>query len=58
MKVYHGSYMKVDKIDLSKSKPNKDFGKGFYVTLNPQVKKIADRETLFENFTGQNTVRF
>jgi hypothetical protein len=32
MKVYHGSYMKVDKIDLSKSKPNKDFGKGFYVT--------------------------
>ena len=41
MKVYHGSYMKVDKIDLSKSKPNKDFGKGFYVTLNPQAKKNA-----------------
>jgi len=32
MKVYHGSYIKVDKIDLSKCKPNKDFGKGFYVT--------------------------
>jgi len=32
MKVYHGSYIKIDKIDLSKSKPNKDFGKGFYVT--------------------------
>jgi len=32
MKVYHGSYVKIDKIDLSKSKPNKDFGKGFYVT--------------------------
>ena len=32
MKVYHGSYVKVDKIDLSKSKSNKDFGKGFYVT--------------------------
>jgi len=32
MKVYHGSYITVDKIDLSKSKPNKDFGKGFYVT--------------------------
>ena len=32
MKVYHGSYTKVDKIDLSKCKPNKDFGKGFYVT--------------------------
>ena len=32
MKVYHGSYIKVDKIDLSKCKPNKDFGRGFYVT--------------------------
>jgi len=32
MKVYHGSYIKIDKIDLAKSKPNKDFGKGFYVT--------------------------
>ena len=32
MKVYHGSSIKVDKIDLSKCKPNKDFGKGFYVT--------------------------
>lgn len=32
MRVYHGSYIKVDTIDLSKCKPNKDFGKGFYVT--------------------------
>lgn len=32
MRVYHGSYIRVDTIDLSKCKPNKDFGKGFYVT--------------------------
>jgi hypothetical protein len=32
MRVFHGSYIKVNKIDLSKRKPNKDFGKGFYVT--------------------------
>jgi len=32
MRVYHGSFVKVDTIDLSKCKPNKDFGKGFYVT--------------------------
>ncbi|MDR0307382.1 MAG: DUF3990 domain-containing protein [Chitinispirillales bacterium] len=32
MKVYHGGYIKVDTIDLLKCKPNKDFGKGFYVT--------------------------
>ncbi len=32
MKVYHGSYVKIEEIDLSKSQPNKDFGRGFYVT--------------------------
>jgi hypothetical protein len=32
MIVYHGSYTKIEEIDLSKSIPNKDFGKGFYVT--------------------------
>ena len=32
MKVYHGSYMAIEEIDLSKSKKGKDFGRGFYVT--------------------------
>jgi hypothetical protein len=32
MQVYHGSYVKIKEIDLSKCIPNKDFGKGFYVT--------------------------
>lgn len=32
MKVYHGSHTKIDTIDLTKSKANKDFGRGFYVT--------------------------
>jgi hypothetical protein len=32
MKVYHGSYIKIDKIDLTKCRPNRDFGQGFYVT--------------------------
>ncbi|GHT57082.1 hypothetical protein AGMMS49982_24110 [Bacteroidia bacterium] len=32
MKVYHGSYILIDKIDLAKCKPRKDFGRGFYVT--------------------------
>ena len=32
MQVFHGSYTKIDKIDLSQSIPNKDFGQGFYVT--------------------------
>lgn len=32
MKLYHGTNAVFDKIDLSKSKPNKDFGKGFYLS--------------------------
>jgi len=32
MRVYHGSYTAIQRIDLSKSKPQKDFGRGFYVT--------------------------
>ncbi|MDR0606423.1 MAG: DUF3990 domain-containing protein [Bacteroidales bacterium] len=32
MKVYHGSYTKIIEIDLSKSRDNRDLGKGFYVT--------------------------
>jgi len=32
MEVYHGSYTKIDKIDLSKAQLNRDFGQGFYVT--------------------------
>jgi hypothetical protein len=32
MKLYHGSNCLFEKIDLSKSKDKRDFGKGFYTT--------------------------
>jgi len=32
MKVYHGSYIEIEKIELAKCLPQKDFGQGFYVT--------------------------
>lgn len=32
--VYHASYTIINSIDLSFSKPNKDFGSGFYVTTD------------------------
>lgn len=32
MKVYHGSYIPIDHIDLSKCEKRRDFGRGFYVT--------------------------
>jgi len=32
MKMYHGTYMIIDTIDLTKSRNRVDFGKGFYLT--------------------------
>lgn len=32
MILYHGSNMAIGQIDLDKSKPNKDFGRGFYLS--------------------------
>lgn len=36
MKLYHGSNVAIDVIDLSKSRPGKDFGKGFYLSADKQ----------------------
>ena len=36
MRLYHGSNVEFDRIDLLKSKPNKDFGRGFYLSDNYQ----------------------
>ena len=34
MILYHGSTVEIQEVDLSLSKPNKDFGKGFYLSDN------------------------
>ena len=36
MILYHGSNIAIDEIDLSKSRPGKDFGKGFYLSADKQ----------------------
>ena len=51
MKLYHGSNCDFTKVDLSKSKDRRDFGKGFYLTtLQNQAKDWA--ETLFDRYGG------
>jgi hypothetical protein len=45
MKVYHGSFVAIDEIDLNCCEVGKDFGKGFYVTkLHEQAKIWATRK--------------
>ena len=34
MLLYHGSYTEISTVDLSKCKPGKDFGRGFYLTAS------------------------
>lgn len=36
MILYHGSDIEIENIELDKCKPFKDFGKGFYLSDNPQ----------------------
>lgn len=46
MKLFHGSNMEIDKVDLSMCMPNKDFGRGFYTTLlEEQAWRMAQRRT-------------
>ena len=45
MKVYHGSYIAIEEIDLDFCSVGKDFGKGFYVTkIFSQAKYWATRK--------------
>lgn len=47
MRVYHGSYIKIIEIDLSKCEIGKDFGQGFYVTkIKEQAQSWAERKGL------------
>ena len=47
MILYHGSNLEIDVIDLNKCRPNKDFGKGFYLTDIPeQAMRMARRVSL------------
>lgn len=55
-KLYHGSNVSIDQIDLSLSKRGKDFGQGFYLNANPdQAMAMAIRTTKFMN-EGQPTL--
>lgn len=50
IRLYHGSNVAIEHIDLSRSKRGKDFGQGFYLNANPdQAMEMAVRTTRFLN---------
>lgn len=57
MKLYHETNCDFSKIYLNKCRPNKDFGKGFYLTdIRKQALNMAIRKCVFEN-TGTAVVQ-
>lgn len=57
MRLYHGTNIDFSKILLSKCNPNKDFGRGFYLTnIRSQAQEMAIRRTEFSG-TGTPVVQ-
>ena len=60
MILYHGSNMAIDRIDLGKCRPYKDFGKGFYLTdIRHQAERMAARTVkMFKGVPTLTTFEF
>ena len=56
MILYHGSNMIVEQPDIKKSKPNKDFGQGFYLSAERgQALRMAEQKVQ-QTFIGKPTL--
>lgn len=60
IKLYHGSTLNLERIDLTKSRPNKDFGQGFYLSADhQQAWRMGEFKALTEGGTAvMNTYLF
>ena len=60
MILYHGTNLDIERIDLSKCKPYKDFGQGFYLTeLKEQAVRMAQNVTaIYGGFPIINVYEF
>ena len=60
MILYHGSFLEIAKPDLVHSRPNVDFGRGFYVTpLYEQASGAVSSNVVGKTvlFPGMNTMK-
>ena len=52
IQLYHGSTVDIARIDLAKSRPNKDFGRGFYLSeVREQAWRMGEFKALIEGGT-------
>lgn len=54
MTLYHGSFQKIDQIDLSLCRPYTDFGRGFYLT--PKLQQARRRAILKARLANESPV--
>lgn len=59
MRLYHGTNIIFDKIELTKCRPNKDFGRGFYLTdIKKQAMDMAIRRCELEKTGSPNVLEY
>jgi hypothetical protein len=57
MKLYHGTNVDFEVIDISKSKPNKDFGRGFYLSADYEQALTMAKTKVEQLETGKPLVQ-
>ena len=53
MKLYHGSNISINHIDLSKGHKGKDFGQGFYLSANKEQAFLMAKATVAKTEYGK-----
>ena len=56
MKLFHGSNIKIDIPDLAHSKPNKDFGRGFYLSADKSQAQDMAKQKVDQTQKGTTEV--
>ena len=56
MKLYHGSNMSIDEIDLKRGRRGKDFGQGFYLSASREQAQMMAERTVDREEAGEATL--
>lgn len=56
MKLYHGSNVRIEEIDLKRGRKGKDFGQGFYLSADSSQAQMMAERTVDREETGKATL--
>ena len=56
MRLYHGSNMRIEEIDLKRGRRGKDFGQGFYLSADRNQAQMMAERTVDREETGEATL--